>query len=100
MSHSNPIVEAAIRTAVNLGVKELRDLAKGHLPVTPSLESIATGLVEAGIRELLKLVDIVPRVDVVAGKDAVVTVHIHTGSKQAALHDSDDPGTSPDVRPL
>lgn len=85
--HQDERVEAAVHAAVGFGVSQLGELSAGYLPVTPELERIAADLVETGIRHLLSLFDLTPRVDVVAGPDAIVTITIH------------DPGASPDVEP-
>jgi hypothetical protein len=76
-------------TAETLG--KLGEVAAGVLPVGPELRHVAGTLLGLFASELAKLATISPRVDVVAGPNAVITV---------TLHDTEDPGAAPDMVPV
>ena len=75
--HQTVEVEAAIDAAVTFGVDAALTVAKGLIPNTPELRAIAISSAVTGIRKVLALLNISPRVDVTAGPEAVVNIHVH-----------------------
>lgn len=76
-NHQDARVEEAIDVAVAFGVDAALAVAKGLLPNTPELRAIAISSAVTGIRKILALLNISPRVDVTAGENATVSIHVH-----------------------
>ena len=88
--HQDERVEEAIRLGVGLGVDHAAGLLRGVVRVSGDVRLCIAGGAEAAIRAALRALGISPRVDVTAGPAATVTV---------VLHDTEDPGASPDTMP-
>lgn len=89
--HQDERIEGAVRLGVGLGVNAAADALYGVVPLSAELRGHVASGVEAGIRAVLAALGISPRVDVTAGPAATVTV---------VLHDTEDPGASPDMVPV